>query len=39
MLRGVSAQARHLVENQLSIHAMSSSYERLYAGAIQAIQK
>ncbi|MEP7338901.1 MAG: hypothetical protein ABI977_14295, partial [Acidobacteriota bacterium] len=34
-LREVSAQARRLVENQLSICAMSSSYERLYAGALQ----
>jgi glycosyltransferase involved in cell wall biosynthesis len=32
----VRDQARHLVENQLSIGAMSASYERLYTGAVSA---
>ncbi len=35
-LHSVTMQARRLIENQLSIHTMSSSYERLYTGVLQA---
>jgi glycosyltransferase involved in cell wall biosynthesis len=34
-LRAVRDRSRHLVEQQLSIRAMTSSYERLYAEAVQ----